>query len=86
MIIRKCPVCGKSIIVTYFNQYSLDYRITKYGKISKNYSKYNEVSSDEMSIAHCENPDCEGSWEGGEFHITPDGYFDDLKYEKKLEE
>lgn len=86
MIISKCPVCGGRIIVTYFNQYSLDYRITKCGKISKCYTKHDDSDSNETAIAHCENPDCDGSWEGDEFNITPDGYFDDLKYEKELEE
>lgn len=49
----KCPKCGsENLTVSFYYQYSHDYKINKNGKLSKRY-KNNEVGSLEWSSIQC---------------------------------
>lgn len=75
--VRKvCPLCGGRIKVGYFYQYSLDYTITKSGKLSKRYTK-NEGGTMDVKNAYCES--CDAYWGDDDFDII-DGQFMDGKY------
>lgn len=85
-IIKSCPLCGKSIIVSVLCQYSLEYRINKNGKISTKFKKRDNGGLD-CSIASCEDyENCDARWDSDDFFIDEKGQFIDKKYCRKDEE
>lgn len=79
-IIKSCPLCGKSIVVSVLCQYSLDYKIRKNGKISTKFKKTDGGGID-CSVASCEDyENCDARWETDEFFIDEEGQFVDEKY------
>lgn len=79
--IKCCPLCGHKIVVSDLFQYSRDYKVTKAGKLSKRYT-VNDCGSMEVSVAGCENPECDANWGDGDF-LVEDGKFVDFKYSVK---
>ena len=75
----KCPLCGGRIVVSILYQISHDYRMTKSGRISKNYT-VSDGGPEDAEIANCS---CGANWGCGEFEVTPEGYFMDYKYGKE---
>lgn len=79
-IIKFCPLCGKSIVVSVLFQYSLDYKIGKNGKISKKFKK-TDCGGIDCSVASCEDyENCDARWDSDEFFIDENGQFIDEKY------
>ena len=54
--LKNCPVCGGKLTVSCLYQYSLDFVVTKSGKVSKRYKKC-DGGSMECSNVSCENND-----------------------------
>lgn len=77
--LKKCPKCGGEIEISYLNQYSYVYRLTKSGRISKRY-KREDNGTMEVAVAGCRS--CGADWGDGEFFIDEDGYFVDFKYSR----
>lgn len=75
-----CPRCGSKIVVSFFQQVSCQYFVTKSGRLSKRCAKFTGPS-DDGSIAHCQG--CSVEWESDEFWIDDDGHFWDCKYEEE---
>lgn len=75
----KCPLCGGEIGISYLYQYSHDYKITKSGRVSKNY-KTRDCGPMEVGVAFC---DCGANWGDGDFQIDENDHFIDLKYEEE---
>lgn len=72
-----CPKCGGTIIVSFLYQTSHDYKLTKKGKLSKQFTKSDEASM-EVEIARCEG--CNANWGADDFFIESDKTFWDMKY------
>lgn len=75
-----CPLCGGVIVVSALQQYSLDYRVLKSGRVSKRYT-VRDCGSMEVSIAGCLNEECDAYWDADSFAVDVDGSFFDYKYE-----
>lgn len=75
-----CPLCGSRIVISDLCQYSIEHVVLKkpFGKVSKRSKKVDNGPIESM-IAGCENPNCNASWEDGEFQII-DNCFIDEKY------
>lgn len=58
--VTKCPKCGGEIELSEFYTYSLDFRITKKGLLSKRYSK-SVAGPVECMTAYCDG--CNTSWD-----------------------
>ena len=74
--ITKCPVCGGEIEVSFLYQYSLNYTITKKGRLSKRYTR-RDNGSEEVGIASCLS--CGEYWNADEFTLDIDDSFWDGK-------
>mgnify|MGYP001082097388 CR=1 FL=1 len=77
--LKKCPLCGGEIEISYLCQYSREHKLTKSGRISKRYKTVDNGPLD-AAIAGCR---CGANWNTDQFEIDPDGYFIDYKYSEE---
>ena len=76
IILKKCPLCGGEIVVSYICQYSRVYKLAKSGRISRRYTIVDSGTMD-VAVASC---DCGANWNKDQFVIDENGYFIDYKY------
>ena len=74
--VKKCPLCGGEIEISFLFQYSHTYKLTKSGRISKRYA-HKDNGSMEVAVAGCR---CGANWGEDDFDIDENGYFVDYKY------
>ena len=57
--IKRCPVCGGKVVISYFYSFSVDYTITKRGVLSKKGVRSIESPMDCVTVTCM---DCEAEW------------------------
>lgn len=70
--VKKCPVCGNKLVVSFYCSFSRDYTITRRGALSKRYSKSVESPLDCVTAACL---DCGAEWEQDDVMIVDDKVF-----------
>lgn len=69
--VNRCPNCGGAIILSEFYTYTLDFRITKKGTISKRYTK-STVGPIDCMTAYCDG--CQSSWDATQVCVENNGF------------
>lgn len=68
--VKKCPYCGGELILSEFYTFTLDFRITKKGKLSKRFTRSDAGPIDCMT-AYCDR--CNSNWDATQVCVEADG-------------
>lgn len=68
--VTKCPKCGGELVLSEFYTYSMDFKITKKGVLSKRGTRSDAGPIDCMN-AYCEN--CRTCWDATQVVVEGDG-------------